>query len=178
MKQILNENACKRRASVFSTFLVSWKSCLKWQEIEPNCCVCMVLALITQQGFSIAFIMLMKTEILKQHNTWIFLKHCMWSSEPELPASPVVNQDSKFWKFLTCVSQGVRGGVLQEFCYCQCCRITCSNLKKIYPPLCERLSSFITLTVCITCSPVHALTGSHLETLSSEHPSLADRLTA
>lgn len=51
----------------FSTFLVSWKNYFKWQEIQSDRCVCVVLVLIIQQGFSAAFIMLVVTEILKQH---------------------------------------------------------------------------------------------------------------
>lgn len=83
----------------------------------------------TQQGFSALFIMLMVTAVLKQHLS--FCKHSVWSSASELPTSPVANQEGKWWKFLTCVSQGVQGGFQQQFYCYQCCRVTNSNLKNI-----------------------------------------------
>lgn len=107
-KQIVNENTCKRWA-----FLFCWKSCLKWQEIQMDCCVCMVITLITQQDFSTAFVMLTMTEIFKQ----LFVKRCMWNSEPKLPTLSVANHEGKLQTFLTRTSRGVHGGILWKFYY-------------------------------------------------------------
>lgn len=106
----------------------------------------------------------------------IFLKHCMWSSEPELPTSPVVDWEGRLRKFLTCMSQGVHGGFLQEFYYCQCCRITCSNLKNVSTLL--RID-FHHLLFLFCASPVlQYMLWQVLEMLSSEHLSLVGKLTA
>lgn len=81
------------------------------------------------EGFSAAFIMLVVTAVLKQHLN--FSKHSVWRSALALPTSPVANQEGRWWKFLTCASQGVQGGFWQQFYCYQCCRVAYSKLKNI-----------------------------------------------